>query len=154
MRLDAVGASAVSMPGSDVPLALQQGTVDATMGGPDYMYNNKFWDAGVKHGFWDGGVVGFLAPMVYKGYWDSLTEDEQQMFRDTWNDITAEQREMVAVEESEFLSKLEGQGIKIVEATDEDVAQANQAMLAVQDAMIEKLEISPEVVEAATKYVK
>lgn len=29
MRMDAIGASAVAMPGSDVPLALQQGTVDA-----------------------------------------------------------------------------------------------------------------------------
>lgn len=154
MRLDAVGASAVSMPGSDVPLALQQGTVDATMGGPDYMYNNKFWDAGVKHGFWDGGVVGFLAPLVYQGYWDGLTAEEQQMFRDTWNEITLEQRQKVAEEETAFLSKLAEQGIKIVEATDADVAQANESMLAVQDAMIEKLEISPEVVEAATKFVK
>jgi TRAP-type C4-dicarboxylate transport system substrate-binding protein len=154
MRMDAIGASAVSMPGSDVPLALQQGTVDATMGGPDYIYNNKFWDAGVKHGFWDGGIIGFLAPMVNKDYWDSLTAEQQQLFRDTWDEVTAEQRAKVQAEEADFLAKLEGQGIKIVSATDEDVAQANAAMMEIQPAMIEKLEISPEVVETATKFVE
>lgn len=154
MRMDAIGASAVSMPGSDVPLALQQGTVDATMGGPDYIYNNKFWDAGVKHGFWDGGIIGFLAPLVNKGYWDSLTPEEQQMFRDTWDEITAEQRAKVQAEEADFLAKLEAQGIAIVSATAEDVAQANAAMLAIQPAMIKELEISPEVVETATKFVE
>jgi TRAP-type C4-dicarboxylate transport system substrate-binding protein len=154
MRMDAIGASAVSMPGSDVPLALQQGTVDATMGGPDYIYNNKFWDAGVMHGFWDGGIIGFLAPMVNKDYWDSLTAEQQQLFRDTWDEVTAEQRAKGQAEEADFLAKLEGQGIKIVSATDEDVAQANAAMMEIQRAMIEKLEISPEVVETATKFVE
>lgn len=154
MRLDAIGAAAVSMPGSDVPLALQQGTVDATMGGPDYVYNNKFWDAGVQHGFWDGGIIGFLAPLVNQGYWDSLTTEEQQMFRDTWNEITAEQRATVVAEEADFLAKLAENGVSTAAASDADVAQANEAMMAIQPAMIEKLEISPEIVDLATSFVK
>ena len=154
MRLDAIGASAVSMPGSDVPLALQQGTVDATMGGPDYVYNNKFWDTGVKHGFWDGGIIGFLAPLVNQGYWDSLSDDEKTLFRETWDEITSEQRSLVQDEEAEFLAKLAEHGIETVAASEDDVAQANEAMLAIQDAMIEKLEISPAVVDIATSFVK
>lgn len=154
MRLDAIGASAVSMPGSDVPLALQQGTVDATMGGPDYVYNNKFWDAGVRHGFWDGGIVGFLAPLVNQGYWNSLTADEQKLFSATWNEITEKQRKMVQDEEAGFIAKLAENNIVSKSATDADVAQANKAMMAIQDAMIEKLAISPEVVTFATGYAK
>lgn len=154
MRLDAIGASAVSMPGSDVPLALQQGTVDATMGGPDYMYNNKFWDTGVKHGFWDGGIIGYLTPLVNQGYWDSLTDDEKALFEQTWDEVTVKQRALVQEEESKFIDLLAENGITTVSATDADVAQANEAMMAIQDAMIEKLEISPEVVELATSFAK
>lgn len=154
MRMDAIGASAVAMPGSDVPLALQQGTVDATMSGPDYVYNNKFWDAGVRHGFWDGGIVGFLAPMVNKGYWDSLTADEQKLFTDTWNEITEIERQTVKEEEDKFVALLAENGITTVAATAEDVAQANEAMMAIQPAMIEKLEISAEIVDLATSFAK
>lgn len=154
MRLDAIGASAVSMPGSDVPLALQQGTVDATMGGPDYMYNNKFWDTGVKHGFWDGGIVGFLAPLVNQRYWDSLSDDEKALFEQAWDEITVKQRAMVQAEEAKFINLLAENGINTVSATDADVAQANKAMMAIQDAMIEKLAISPEIVDMASSYAK
>ncbi|SPF77943.1 TRAP transporter substrate-binding protein DctP [Pseudoprimorskyibacter insulae] len=154
MRLDAIGASAVSMPGSDVPLALQQGVVDATMGGPDYIYGNKMWDAGVQHGFWDGGIIGFLTPMVNKGYWDSLTEDEQALFRSTWDEITMEQRQKVLEEEASNIAKLAEHGIVTENATAEDIAQANEAMLAIQDAMIEKLEISAEIVQLAADAAK
>jgi TRAP-type transport system periplasmic protein len=154
MRMDAIGASAIAMPGSDVPLALQQGTVDATMSGPDYVYNNKFWDAGIQHGFWDGGIVGFLAPLVNQGYWDSLTADEQKLFTDTWNEITELERQTVLDEEAKFLSLLAEKGITTVAASDADVAQANKSMMAVQDAMIEKLQISPEIVALATSFSK
>lgn len=154
MRMTAIGASAVSMPGSDVPLALQQGTVDATMSGPDYVYNNKFWDAGVQYGFWDGGIVGFLLPMVNADYWASLTEEQQQLFRETWDEVTMIERETVKAEEQEFVAKLAEHGVTTVAATDADVAQANEAMMMVQDEMIQKLEISPEIVELATSFAK
>lgn len=124
------------------------------MSGPDYVYNNKFWDAGIQHGFWDGGIVGFLAPLVNQGYWDSLTADEQTLFTDTWNKITELERQTVLDEEAKFLSLLAEKGITTVAAADADVAQANEAMMAVQDAMIEKLQISPEIVELATSFAK
>lgn len=154
MRMTAIGASAVSMPGSDVPLALQQGTVDATMGGADFVYNNKFWDIGVKYGLWDGGIVGFLMPMVNATYWASLTEEEQALFRETWDEVAMLERETVTREEKEFVAKLEERGITVTVATDADIEQANVAMMAVQDEMVEKLEISPEVVDLASSFAK
>ena len=154
MRMDAIGAAAVSMPGSDVPLALQQGTVDATMGGPDYVFNNKFWDTGVKHGFWDGGIIGFPVPLVNQGYWDSLTEEEQVLFSAIWDEITMKQRQLVLEEEAGFLKQLAEHGVTTVAASDSDVAQANEAMMAIQPEMITALEISPAIVELATSFVK
>ena len=154
MRLDAIGAAAVSMPGSDVPLALQQGVVDATMGGPDYMLGNKLWDAGVQHGFWDGGIIGYLTAIVNKGYWDSLTEEQQSLFRKTWDEITLEQRQAVLDEEAANVAALAEHGIVTVNASEDDIAKANQSMLAIQDAMIKELAISTAIVQMAAESVK
>jgi TRAP-type C4-dicarboxylate transport system substrate-binding protein len=154
MRLETIGAKAVSMPGGDVPLALQQGVVDATMGGPDYIYGNKMWDAGLKHGFWDGGIIGFLTPVVNKKYWNSLSAQQQAMFRDTWNEITIEQRKAVLAEEATNVAKLAQNGIKTVNATNDDVAQANKKMMTIQDAMIKKLKISEDIIKLAKESIK
>ena len=154
MSLTAIGASPVAMPGTDVPLALQQGTVDASMGSADYVYNNQFWDIGVKYGFWDGGIVGFLMPIVNARYWASLTEEQKTLFRKTWNEVALLERKDVMREEKEFVTKLGEHGIKVTAASDADVAQANVAMLAVQDEMIKKLGISPDVVKLASSFAK
>lgn len=154
MRMEAIGASAVSMPGSDVPLALQQGVVDATMGGPDYVFNNQFWDAGVQHGFWDGGIIGYLIPLVNAGYWNSLTAEEQALFQEAWDEVTVEQRQLVQEEDAQFIAGLAEHGIVTVEADDTDVAQANEAMLAIQDEMIDALGISTEIVQMAADAVQ
>ena len=66
----------------------------------------------------------------------------------------AEQRQAILAEETEHWAQLNKIGISIVSAADDDVAQANQAMLKVQDQMIEKLGISEAVVRLAKEAVK
>ncbi|MCB1742954.1 MAG: TRAP transporter substrate-binding protein DctP, partial [Gammaproteobacteria bacterium] len=63
IRLKAINAASVAMPSTDLPLALQQGVVDATMAGAESVMTMKLTDAGVKYGFWDQGIIGYLAPL-------------------------------------------------------------------------------------------
>ncbi|MEZ5738166.1 MAG: TRAP transporter substrate-binding protein DctP [Burkholderiaceae bacterium] len=154
MRMDAIEAAAVAMPGNDVPLALQQGVVDATMGGAEWVLTNKLIDAGIRHGFWDQGIIGYLMPILNKAYWAALNADQKELFTEVWNEVTDEQRQAILAEETEHWAQLNKIGISIVSAADDDVAQANQAMLKVQDQMIEKLGISEAVVRLAKEAVK
>jgi len=82
--VEGMGGVPVVMPGSDMPLALQQGTVDATMASIESVVQQKLTDVGIRYGFWDKGIVGFLIPIVSQGYWDSLTADEQALFSEVW----------------------------------------------------------------------
>ncbi|MEZ5649775.1 MAG: TRAP transporter substrate-binding protein DctP [Burkholderiaceae bacterium] len=151
MRLEAIGAASVAMPSTDLPLALQQGVVDATMAGAESVMTMKLTDAGVRYGFWDQGIIGYLAPLVSRKYWASLSLEQQAMFTEAWNQVTTEQRKAVLEEEAEHWRQLADLGVKMATASDEDVAQANKAMLAVQDKMIAKLGISADAVTMATK---
>lgn len=149
--VEGMGGIPVVMPGSDMPLALQQGTVDATMGSIESVVQQKLTDVGVRYGFWDQGIVGFLIPIVSQKYWDSLTTEEQALFTEVWNDVVAEQRIANQAVDSEMRATLESWGVTISDA-DMDAAQAMRGrMMPQQEQVIAKYELDPVLVDLATQ---
>ncbi len=147
--VEGMGGIPVVMPGSDMPLALQQGTIDATMASIESIVQQKLTDVGIRYGFWDQGVVGFLIPIVSTKYWDSLTEAEQTLFTEVWNDNVVEQRIANIAADGEMRAILADLGVTISDA-DHDAATAIRAqMMPQQQVVIEKYSIDPELVELA-----
>ena len=149
--VEGMGGIPVVMPGSDMPLALQQGTVDATMGSIETVVQQKLTEVGVRYGFWDQGIVGFLIPIVSQSYWGSLTDDEKALFTEVWNDVVAEQRIANQAVDSEMRATLENWGVTISDA-DTASAQAMRAkMMPQQEQVIAKYELDAKLVELATQ---
>ena len=147
--VEGMGGVPVVMPGSDMPLALQQGTVDATMASIESIVQQKLTDVGIRYGFWDKGVVGFLIPVVSQKYWSSLTADEQALFTEVWNDIVADQRTAAINVDGEMRTILEGLGVTISDATLEEAEAVREKMMPQQEAIITKYELDTELVELA-----
>lgn len=152
--VEAMGGVPVVMPGSDMPLALQQGTVDATMGSIESVVQQKLTDVGVTHGFWDKGIIGFLIPIVSKKYWDSLNDDQKALFTDVWNEVTEKQREQTMAQDSKYRATLKDWGVKISDATDADAKKMRGDIMSIQPALVEKLRISKEVLDLAIAAAK
>jgi C4-dicarboxylate-binding protein DctP len=148
-RLEALGATAVVMPFADTPLALQQGVVDATMGSKETMLAQKLVDTGISYAFWDQGVVGYRMAIVSPAYWDSLTEDQQAVFSEVWNEIAAMERADVIAGEVTDQAALEAQGVTFVDASDADAAAAKDLLMEIQPALVERLGIAPEIMALA-----
>lgn len=132
-----------------MPLALQQGTVDATMGSIESVVQQKLTDVGVTHGFWDKGIVGFLIPIVSPTYWDSLSSDQQALFTEVWNETVEKQRALAIDLDGEYRATLADWGVTITDASDQDVETALQKMMPIQVGLVEKLGISEEVMALA-----
>lgn len=153
-RVKAMGSIAVKMPGSDMPLALQQGTVDATMSSIETMVVQKLTDVGISYGFWDRGIVGFQILLVSAKYWAMLTEAEQALFTEVWNETVVWQREQSIAQQAEYLDTLRGWGVTITEATPEAAAAMGADMMSIQQPLIERTKITPTVVSLAEDAVK
>ncbi len=153
-RLEALGATAVVMPFADTPLALQQGVVDATMGSKETMVAQKLVDTGIKHAYWDQGIVGYRMPVVSTQYWDSLDDSQKTIFTEAWNEIVAIERQDALDGEVTDQATLESQGVVFAEATPEDAARAREILMEIQPGLIEKLGISPEVIALAEAGVQ
>ena len=148
-RLASLGGNAVVMPFADTPLALQQGVVDGTMGSIETMVSQHMVDNGIRHGFWDQGIVGYLIPIVSQSYWASLTAEEQALFTAVWNEVVPEQRAGILDNEAAGIATLQSQGVSFAEATAEDVAAARARMMERQAALVDSLGIPADVMELA-----
>ena len=152
--VEGMGGVPVVMPGSDAPLALQQGTVDATMLSIESMVKQKLTDVGIKYGFWDHGIIGFLIPVVSQQYWDSLTDDQKAIFTEVWNEGVELQRAQSTEQDAEFRETLTGWGVTITDAPLAEAEAIREQMMEQQQAVIDKYELDPEVVAMAAAYAK
>ena len=152
--VEGMGGVPVVMPGSDMPLALQQGTVDATMASIESVVRQKLTDVGIRYGFWDKGIVGFLIPVVSQKYWDSLTADEQVLFTKVWNEIVAEQRIANLAVDEEMRETLKALGVTISDADTADAEAMRAKMMPQQEKIIAKYKLDSELVKLATNAAK
>ncbi len=149
--VEGMGGVPVVMPGSDMPLALQQGTVDATMASIESVVQQKLTDVGVQYGFWDKGIVGFLIPIVSQAYWDSLTADEQALFTEVWNEIVSDQRVNSIAVDGDYRATLADWGVTISDADTSAAEAMREKMMTQQEAVIAKYELDSELVQLATE---
>lgn len=153
-RYKQMGANPVNMPFTDVPLALQQGAVDAIVSTNSSIVSAKLHESGLKHAFLNRIGIGYYMPIVSREYWSSLSDDQQKLFRDTWNEFVAGQRAAALADQREARKTLEAAGMVFVEPTPEDMAQATAATAAIQDDLIGNLDISPEIVAMAREALQ
>ena len=149
--VEGMGGVPVVMPGSDMPLALQQGTVDATMASIESVVQQKLTDVGIRYGFWDKGIVGFLIPIVSQSYWESLTADEQALFTEVWNEVVTEQRVNSIAVDREFRETLAGWGVTISDADTASAEAMRAQMMPGQEQVIAKYSLDAELVRLATE---
>jgi C4-dicarboxylate-binding protein DctP len=152
--VEGMGGVPVVMPGSDMPLALQQGTVDATMASIESVVQQKLTDVGIRYGFWDKGIVGFLIPVVSEKYWSSLTEAQQALFTEVWNENVASQRSAALELDSTYRSTLEGLGVIISDAPTEEAQAMREKMMDQQQSVIEKYKLDEGLVALAAEAAK
>ncbi len=153
-RYKQMGANPVNMPFTDVPLALQQGAVDAIVSTNSSIVSAKLHESGLKHAFLNRIGIGYYMPIVSREYWSSLSDDQQKLFRDTWNEFVAGQRAAALADQREARKTLEAAGMVFVEPTPEDMAQATATSAAIQDDLIRNLDISPEIVAMAREALQ
>ena len=153
-RVEGMGGVPVVMPGSDMPLALQQGTVDATMASIESVVQQQLTDVGIQYGFWDQGIIGFLIPVVSQKYWDSLNDEQKALFTEVWNEGVVSQREAAIALDGEYRATLEGLGVTITDASTEAAEAIRAQMMPQQAQVIEKYKLSQDVVSLAEASAK
>jgi C4-dicarboxylate-binding protein DctP len=148
-RYRALGAEGVSIPFPDVPLALSQGTVDALLTTHETLRSAQLHEAGVQSVFLDQVSVLYYVPLVNKGFWDGLTDDQRIAFRDAWESVIDEERTEAMRRQNAAAEENASNGVVIHEPDPDEVAEVNARLLELAPAIAAELDVAEDVVSLA-----
>lgn len=119
--LKTVGAAGTSIPGPELPTALQQGVVDGMIIVPLYVYDNKL-PIETQSLY---PLISYVMPiMISQSKFESLPEDLQEILVETGKDLEVYADELVREKGADVFEKLEKeQGVETYYPTDAEIEE-------------------------------
>lgn len=148
-RFKAFGATAASIPFSDLAQALQRKVVDGVLTTHESVRSSKLWDSGLKYCFQDNQTLFQYVPVMSASAWDSLGAEGQDLLTRLWEEKVDGVRALAVERQDEAQVEGAKNGIETIDATKEDLALMREKLMADQDALVEELRIDPAIVEMA-----
>lgn len=124
---DATGANSTPIAFNELYTALQQGTVDAAEGPLALTYAQKFQEV-TEYLTLTGHMYSPWPVIFNQGFYDSLPADLQTVVEDAVIEARDYNRELSAEDEDASLELLTGDGLELVEISDEEKAKFQEAM--------------------------
>ncbi len=118
---EVTGAQVVTMPFTNLFVALQQGTVDGQDNGASLTYNARLFEAQrymtlTNHTYAMGAIA------VSQRFWNRLSPENQTIVTDTAREIAAEQITASRAASSDFVARIEAAGVEVIRPSDEALA--------------------------------
>jgi len=145
-RYKTFGANPVSIPLSDLPQALQRGTVDGIWSTQETVRSAKLWESGIRYGFEDRQAYLQYVPMISLSSWNKYPTDIQNLISVTWNDMIDEVRSVATARQLKARNTGAENGIETVDPTPADLERMRQRLLVGQPEVVEELGISKDFV--------
>lgn len=153
-RIRTLGANPVLVPWPDVPLALNQRTVDGLITTHESAHTAKLYDAGVRYCFEDFQAFNQYIPMVSLTLWNKLSEDEQRRLVRIWEEAVDKERAEAAEAQRAARQILIQNNITIVTARPEEAAEARRRLMATQDQVVAEIGMDRDLVAAVLREIR
>ncbi|GAW92807.1 DctP family TRAP transporter solute-binding subunit [Calderihabitans maritimus] len=122
------GASAITLPFSEVYAALQQGTVDGLENTFTNIETMKFYEVTKYLTISNHSYLGYIV-ITNKDWWEGLPDDIRTILADALQEVSQWQREKARESEHASLEKLKQTKLEIIELSPEERAKMREAVL-------------------------
>lgn len=143
VRYESLGVEPVSISFADVPIALAQNSIDGLMTTHETVRSAKLWESGLKYAIDTQGAFLQYVPMIGNPTWEKLGPELQQVVVDTWAETVGGARELAATRQASAREEAAANGISVVQASSEELADFRERLLEQQDEIIEDVRIDP-----------
>ena len=121
LGFDVLGAAATGMALGDVYSALQAKTIDGAENPLSTLYGRKLHEV-AKYLILDGHVLNFTTWVCSNDWFESLTEEQQQLLIETGTEAGVYNNEVQAASEADYLQKMIDEGVTVVDPSEEVLA--------------------------------
>ena len=118
LGFDVLGAASTGMALGDVYQALQTKTIDGAENPLSTLYGRKLHEV-AKYLILDGHVLNFTTWVYSNDWFNSLTEEQQNILLETGKEAGIFNNEVQAEADAEYLQKMKDEGVTVVEPSDE-----------------------------------
>lgn len=118
LGFDVLGATSTGMALGDVYQALQTKTIDGAENPLATLYGRKLQEV-AKYLILDGHVLNFTTWVCSNDWFNSLTEEQQNILLETGKEAGLYNNEIQAASEQEYLQMMKDEGVTVVEPTEE-----------------------------------
>lgn len=153
-RLRLLGANPVLIPWPDVPLAMNQGVMDALITTHESSYTAKLWDAGMSSCFEDRQYFSQYIPMVGAQFWSKLPPDSQKAMTESWQAVVDVERRAAAEAQTKARGVLKEHGITVTEPDAAVLEAARKKLMGAQDAIVAEMKIDRDLVGVAAEELR
>lgn len=143
LRLEAFGATPMTIPWPDLPEALKTRRVDGILTSNATVVSARLWDYGVNSTLQDQEYFAQYIPIISQAFWRRLPEPVRTAVVETWDSVVDEARATAATAQDEALATLAAHGVTVSSPGPEAQAGQRRRLARHQDAMAARLGIDP-----------
>jgi C4-dicarboxylate-binding protein DctP len=143
LRLEAFGATPMTIPWPDLPEALKKRRVDGILTSNATVVSARLWDYGVNSTLQDQEYFAQYIPIISEAFWRRLPEPVRTAIVETWDGVVDEARATAAAAQDEALATLVAHGITVSSPSPGTLADRRHRLIRHQDAMAVRLGIDP-----------
>lgn len=149
LRLQSVGARAMSIPWPDFPRLLAEGDVDGTLTTYETVRSARLWEKGIRYVYEDCEYFPQYVPIISARFWKRLTPRMRQVITTAWDHAAAWEREAARQAQLASRQELEQHGAEIIVPTNATIRARREALLRNQDAVVVTLGLNKALVSRA-----
>jgi len=153
-RIRLLGGNPVLIPWPDLPLAMNQGVVDALITTYESSFTAKLWDAGLSSCFEDREYFAQYVPMVSLQFWNRLSPELRQAMTESWQAIVDIERRQAAEAQDKARDVLKSHGVTVTVPDAAAIAQARKKLMPAQDQIVAEMKIDRDLVEIAMQELR
>ncbi|NCB01333.1 MAG: ABC transporter substrate-binding protein [Spirochaetia bacterium] len=144
LRIETLGAKAVTIAWPSLPLALKKKTIDALLTSYETITSAHLDQYGIKHVYEDKEYFAQYIPITSTFFWNKLSKETQQIILTSWQEIVDQAR--LDALEAQYTSKalLESTHIQIVVPSEETIIKTRETLLKQEASMAHTIGITPE----------
>jgi TRAP-type transport system periplasmic protein len=143
LRLRALGSYPVTMPFSDVPIALAQGAVDAIESTAETVLTAQLWDAGLHACLLEEAMFVQYVPLISGAFWRQASPALQRGMTRLWSEMVAHERIDAQARQAEARAICGAHGIAMYRPTPGAVERTRARLLPLTDSFVASMGIDP-----------
>jgi C4-dicarboxylate-binding protein DctP len=152
-RLQLQGAFPISIPWSDVPLALSQGNIDAVATTFETLQSSLLWDVGIRYGYEDRAMFIQYVPLLGQHFWQQLDKRAQVVFLTVWRDTINEARSFAQDRQLMARENAIEHGVNVVTPSLQEIIEQRRQLQSQQSEFVRILKVPANIVEIAERHM-